>query len=94
MTKEWTNAELKDWADYRQANSPAARAVLRLLAQEEARGEVVQACPRCYCHADEDAISENPVFQLANGSFTCLACGHDYAEPIYYQRIPAPTGQD
>ncbi len=79
---EWTNAELKDWADYQKANSPAARAILRLLAQEEARGEVVAACPHCSFHG--------PEWLPDAGCWSCWNCSTHIDTVAYWQRVQTP----
>ena len=84
MTKD----DLKAWAQGLHAgNADVAAAVLRLLAQEEARGEVFAACPHC----DRWEIRQS---QTKPDHQICTQCHAMFTEPAYYQRIPAPTGQD
>jgi ribosomal protein L37AE/L43A len=56
---------------------------LRLLAQEEARGEVFAACPQC----DRWEIRRS---QTKPDHQICTQCHAMFTEPAYYQRVPAP----
>lgn len=94
-----TNDELKTWAEKELAwhadreqggcdaecsSADGLRAVLALLAREAARGEILVACPHCYCTAVErDGAAD---------SWWCERCGEWSAhEPVHLQRVPKPA---
>ncbi len=89
-----TNAELKAWCvDELQWHSwchgecrlcLAHRAVLRLLAQEEARGEVYAACPWCRDWGISRAES------VDDGDYWVCLSAHKFREPVYLQCVPPP----
>lgn len=59
---------------------PLQRGWNRLLAREEARGEVVKACPACLTHYEWWRVAPS----------VCDECQTDIKEWVYFQRVPPP----
>ncbi len=74
-------ATSKKW-QWRDEGNDLAEAVLALLADQEGRGELLEACPSCRSFE----IRRTP----SNVQWHCLSCDGRFTMPDFYQEV-APT---